>query len=435
MKDLQLIHELCESRVFRTKQSINKFNERDKRELFYGILLSTIALAQDTKTNTWAEKYAGQAAAFGNFDYFRTSGTDLYILTYVMQNDLRILSKPQAQVLVRMYRSLSRGSFDRSFIEQTLLRMERILGISNTQLRNARRTIVNWIKSNETERKQAVTRLHRFIRTKAKLAEVLPFLLALTKGEKGHFGKWSPLKKAAAVGAAALGGFALGYKLHDPNKRWKVIDSTDPTETPLTEDRATQLFALVQNLKAHPDIEKVISVNYIPDGISAFVRDTEGNAYEFEIRPAPHAKGHEEKRGVTERLVGLEDGETQDCWSCKGSGRSFDDLCLHCMGSGRLDSDGHAIEDEHVVVEKDGWICECVNITMESEENPLAKFGITKLSDIIEYGDIGYSDDPVYAWWLDVPNLGSSGYFYNSEDVYALARKDYPYLIDNEEDD
>lgn len=370
MKDLQLINTLCESRVFRTKQSISKFNDRDKKELFYGILLSTIALAQDTHTKTWAEKYASQAAAFGNFDYFRTSGTDLYILTYVMQNDLMLLTKPQSQVLIRMYRSISRGSLDRSFIEQTLLRMERMLGITNTQLRNSRRIIVNWMKSSVTERKQAITRLHRFLRTKAKLAEVLPYLLILMKGEKGHFGKWSPLKKAAALGAVGLAGFALGYKTYDPNKRYSLKNSVKTFGISLTEDRPTQLLHIVQYLKTHPDVEKIISVHYISDGISAFVRTTDGNAYELEIRPAPAARSHKEKRGIK-----------------------------------------------------------------EGAENPLAKFGITALSDIIEQGDIGYSDDPVYMYWVEVPNLGSSGYFSQQEDAYASAREDYPYLIDDEHDD
>jgi len=355
MKDLQLINELCESRVFRTKQALAKFPDRDKKELFYGILLSTIALAQDTKTNTWAEKYAGQAAAFGNFDYFRTSGTDLYILTYALQNELGLLAKPQAQVLVRLYRSLSRGNFERSLVEQTLLRMERQLGITNSQLRNARRIIVNWVKSNETERKQAITKLHRYVRTKAKLAEVLPYLLVLTKGDKGHFGKMTPLKTAAAIAAAGLAGFTIGYKGHDSNKRLRLRNSAEANGNPLTENRPTQLFSLVQNLKGHPDVEKVISVNYIADGISAFVRDTEGNAYEFEIRPAPHAKGHGEKRGVTEAASKIgctkcDEVSTEAAWEKNGGS------CPKCNDS----TQGVA----------EAWQWRCVNIVLESEEEP-----------------------------------------------------------------
>ncbi len=320
MKDLQLINTLCESRVFRTKQSIARYSDSDKRELYYSILLSTIALSQDTHTSAWAEKYASSAAAFGNFDYFRTSGTDLYVLTHILQVDLGLIAKSQAQVLVRLYRSLGRGNFDRSLVEQTLLRMERALSIGNAQLRNARRTIVNWMKSTPAERKQAVTRLHRFIRTKAKLAEVLPYLLVLQKGDKGHFGKMSPLKKAAAIAGAGLAGLVIGYKTHDQNRRWNIRDSVDISDSPLTEDRATQLFQIVQDMSQHPEVEKVINVKYLTDGISAFIRTTDGNAYEMELRPARYAKTHTAHLREGWEWAEISEESDPECWDCYDTG-------------------------------------------------------------------------------------------------------------------
>ena len=82
MKDeLQLINTLCESRIFRSKHDLGKFNDRQKRDLYYSVLLATIALALDTKTHHWARQYASAAAAFSNFDFFRVSANDLYVLT------------------------------------------------------------------------------------------------------------------------------------------------------------------------------------------------------------------------------------------------------------------------------------------------------------------------------------------------------------------
>ena len=306
MKDLQLINTLSESRLFRTKEALGRYSATDKAHIFYSILLSTIALAQDTKTNTWAQEYASSASAFGNFDYFRTSGNDLYILAYSLQNELMAMSKPQAQVLIRVFRGIGRGKIDSSLIQQTLLRLEHMLNIGDTRLRNARRVIVNWTGSTDTERKTSLVQLHRYIRAKAKLAEVLPYILVLTKPAHGHFGKMTPLKTAAAAAAAAIGGFALGYKTYNPNKRVSIINkrlknsAEIDSSTMIAEDRATQLFQLVQDMKQHPEVEDIISVNYIADGISAFVRTTDGNAYEMEIRPARYAKGHQAKRRVSE---------------------------------------------------------------------------------------------------------------------------------------
>ena len=303
MNKYKLIMDLCESRIFRTRQTANKFSDSEQQNLLYSVLLAIIALALDTKTQAWAQKYASQTAAFSNFDYFRVSATDLYVLTYLAQNENKGIDRRTAIKLLRIYKGLGRGNIEKSFVEQTLLRLERSLKISDTRLRNARRVITHWGTATPQARKTVITQLHRAIRIQARLAEVLPYLLILTKGEKGHFGKVSPLKKIAAIAGAGLAGLALGLR-HDPNKRWSVFKNSAvfDGEKILKEDRPTQLFHIIQNLNHHPDIERVISVNYLPDGISALVRDTEGNAYEIEVRPAPFAKGHKEKRGVKENI-------------------------------------------------------------------------------------------------------------------------------------
>ena len=320
MKDLQLINTLCESRIFRSKHDLGKYSDRQKKDLYYAILLSTIALALDTKTKAWAQRYASAAAAFANFDFFRVSANDLYVLTYIMQNELKLINKPQKQGILRLYKGIGRGVIDRSFVQQTLLRMERTLGITDTRLRTARRTVTNWGEATPGARKTALIQMHRFIFIRAKLAEVLPYLKVLTKGEPGKFGKSSALKKAAAVAGAGLAGLALGLR-YDPNKRWKIFNDINSEGVPVNEDRATQLFQLVQDMRKHPDVEKIVSVNYLTDGISAFVRTKDGNAYEMEIRPAPFAKGHEEKRGINEGWDWCILGEEVEL-SCDGCGKT-----------------------------------------------------------------------------------------------------------------
>lgn len=350
MKDLQLINTLCESRIFRSKADLGKYDDRRKRDLYYSILLGTIALALDEKTTHWARQYASSAAAFSNFDYFRVSANDLYVLTYILQNELNAISRPQKQQILRLYRGLGKGNIDKSFVHQTLLRMERTLGITDTKLRNVRRTLNNWGDASPVARKTAITNLHRFIRNRAKLAEILPYLNTLTKGEKGHYGKPSALKKVAAIAGAGLAGLALGLR-HDPNKRYSVFNSVEIDGVPLNEDRATQLFQLVKDMRQHPDVEKVISVHQLVDGISAFVRTTDGNAYEMEIRPAPFAKGHEEKRGVNEGWEWHVLGETFDM---------TDETCTRC-GRGQYVETG--IQDDM------RGVLHCNNCTMEIDRH------------------------------------------------------------------
>jgi len=262
MSKYELVHELCESRIFRSKQAMGKYNERQANELLYSILLSTIALALNPKTHTWATKYAAKTGAFGNFTFFRPTATDLYVLTYMAYKENGAIGKQGAQKLLRLYKELGRGDVDSNYAEQTLLRLERGLKVNNARLRNARRVLTHWGNSSPDEQKQTLANLYRIVRADAKLAEVLPYLQVAQAGEPGHFGKMGIGKFAAALAGAGLAGVALGSRLYDPGKRWGVLrNSAEKGGIYLKEDRPTQLFNLVQNLNQHPDIEKIISVN------------------------------------------------------------------------------------------------------------------------------------------------------------------------------
>ena len=190
-----------------------------------------------------------------------------------------------------------------------MLRLERSLPGLNSRLRTARRAILAWDKTSPAARRSAVQNIIQVMESMNRRAEVLPYLRILKGGPRGKFGKTSTLKKAAALAGLGLAGFALGYASYDKRggfgKRTGrgLRDSVElDTGNMLAEDRPTQLSYIVQKLPEHPAVEEIISVNYIADGISAFVRTTDGNAYEFEIRPARYAKGHEEKRMSSEEL-------------------------------------------------------------------------------------------------------------------------------------
>ena len=392
MKDLQLINTLCESRIFRSKHDIGKFSDKQKTELYYSILLATIALALDKKTHHWARGYASSAAAFSNFDFFRVSANDLYVLTYILQNELKVISRSQQQQILRLYRGLGKGNVDKSFVQQMLLRMERSLHITDTKLRNVRRTITNWGDSSEVARKTAITQLQRFIRVRAKLAEVLPYLGTLTKGEAGHYGKDSALKTVAKLAGAGLAGLALGLR-HDPNKRYSVFNSVEVDEIPVNEARATQLFQLVQDMRKHPEVEKIVSVKQLVDGISAFVRTTDGNAYEMEIRPAPYARQHQEKRGVTEgeiidfaaaKAKKEDDGYCKDCngWGMTGPAVTGDmndlrpdAICLTCKGTGNSN------------LKENGWEWMIIGESFDMTDETCTRCGIG------HYVETGIQDD------------------------------------------
>lgn len=335
MSKYELITELCESRVFRSKQAANSMSSNDRTNMLYASLLATIAGSLDSTTSAWAREYAGKTAAFGNFDFFRPSATDLYVALHLARP-----SQSETGRIIRLLRSVSKKQTNQTEVQQVLLRLERSLRGVDQKLKTARRTVVSWANTSPAARKQAVQNIILTLNSISRRSEVLPYMKTLKGGPRGHFGKASTLKKAAALAGIGLAGFALGRKMHDPNKRFRFskpresielgVNNIDET---LLEDRATQLAFIAQKLPEHPAVEKLISVNYLNDGISAFVRTVDGNAYEFEIRPAPYAKGHGEKRGL-EKLEARITEDEGDLWEYKVVEVDDNPDCEDCNDTG-----------------------------------------------------------------------------------------------------
>ena len=75
---LKLIPDLTESRLFRTRQNQSKLNVDDAAELTFAYFMILNMFNKDYEFAPLAKEYANRTIAYRNFDYFRTSGTDLY---------------------------------------------------------------------------------------------------------------------------------------------------------------------------------------------------------------------------------------------------------------------------------------------------------------------------------------------------------------------
>jgi hypothetical protein len=64
----------------------------------------------------------------------------------------------------------------------------------------------------------------------------------------------------------------------------------------LTEERSTNIMTIVKQLRGIEFIEDIIDVKGMTDGFTVFARGSDGNAYEFQIRPAASAKDHKNLR-------------------------------------------------------------------------------------------------------------------------------------------
>ena len=139
---LQLVHELTESRLFRNKKIASSVNIDDAANLAFVQLMMLNVFNKDYDFAPLASEYASRTGAFKSFDYFRTSGTDLYIaLNRLMGKDqdyssdkdkvaMSRISVKKADVM-RYLNHIGTNKSNASFEKSMLMRLERQLNVQD----------------------------------------------------------------------------------------------------------------------------------------------------------------------------------------------------------------------------------------------------------------------------------------------------------------
>lgn len=273
----KLIQDLCESRVFRSRDALNRYSDTQIKNYFYTYLLSSVTLAVDSRHADWGKQYLSRTSAFSNFDMFRSSGTDLYVLAY---RTGELVDTPLVgQRLVVTMRALAQGRLNTTQLSAYMMRLERALGIRDHRLSNIRRQLSSWNSLSSSAQRTQYGILQRLIMGYSPAAEVLPLL-------RSAQGTGSVGKNAAIIAAAGLGGFMLGLS-YDPQKRMKFMDSQgDAMSDEYTEDLSIADFA--RQLENNPMVDRVENVEHTDEGVTAVVTGTDGTVYAMAFTVLDH---------------------------------------------------------------------------------------------------------------------------------------------------
>ena len=230
---LQLVHELTESRLFRNKKIASSVNIDDAANLAFVQMMMLNVFNKDYDFAPLASEYASRTGAFKSFDYFRTSGTDLYIALnrlmgkdqdYSSDKDKVAMSRigvKKADVM-RYLNHIGTNKSNASFEKSMLMRLERQLNVQDGMLKSMRRLVGDWDNLNQNQRALVVTRMAQYMRSSAMRSELTPALLKFQK--RGNFiiddkkdkkkKIWDkPIVKAAAAAGAIYGAGKLGSYL------------------------------------------------------------------------------------------------------------------------------------------------------------------------------------------------------------------------------
>lgn len=216
-ESLTLINDLSESRAYRSRQDLGKGSASENGELVYAYCLALLVLTGEYKYQKMARNYIIRSMSYGNYDFFRTNGTDLYLLLHsivgagsIVQYDDET-SKKYIDRLQRHYsdinqllRYISNDNFSRKQTSSLLLRLETQLAIKSRDLKKIRRIASDWDRLKEKERYNIAIDIMHYIRDHSPRSELYGILQSMVKERNlkdRHNVKQKSLPKNVAVGA------------------------------------------------------------------------------------------------------------------------------------------------------------------------------------------------------------------------------------------
>lgn len=228
--NLSLITDFTESAQYRSKQAFKQTNARVVCDHAFMDMIAIWIMYNEFNTAPTAREYAARTASYSRFTNFRQASTDLYLNLHVITEkqsallgsdaDATLLDRVQLDVrqIVRYLRMASSNKLTTSAVRQTLQRMEQALHIETSNYRSIRRLAQNWPELNTSQKRTVLTRMVQFYKMNARRSEMGNYIKALAKSKNlldpnATDAEISPLKKAAAVGAAGVAGVATGYQI------------------------------------------------------------------------------------------------------------------------------------------------------------------------------------------------------------------------------
>lgn len=183
-----LLPDLNESKLLPSYWNISKYTAPEAGDLVYIYFLALFAQVLESTNKQWAMSYASRTNSHGLFNDKSSSATDLYVLLYSLKAKAGFKDK------LKSYEYLDRMRIDWSatstFLHDiaagtpnnhrsVLLSLDAGLRISDSTLKSARRVIMNWEVSDQTEKYEAITKLLSKLKNKAPSSELIPYMESL----------------------------------------------------------------------------------------------------------------------------------------------------------------------------------------------------------------------------------------------------------------
>ena len=174
--------ELTESKMFRTPLSFERTSAHELSRILYVGLLTLEVLRHEDEN--FVRSYAAQTIKWGDFDSTRSASTDLGNIISVLSNqgdyEDRINTNLNISAPVLQIRTYLRGvwmmSLQHSRDRQFFMNLETALGIGDSTLYQARRTVLDWGTASRSERQFALSNMRRELLRHATRLDLLEYM-------------------------------------------------------------------------------------------------------------------------------------------------------------------------------------------------------------------------------------------------------------------
>lgn len=190
---LNLVNNLTESRAFRSRQEIGDYTAEKIGEIIYGYLLSLTVMHKEYRYRRIAKQYASRTNSYTNYNFFRTNGTDLYLMIHSIlgtgsivqfvnnkKSDRYVDKLQKNSVTVRQFINNLKTE-DASGLKKLFVQLERELGINNNTLKKVRRLLTDYELLKQKERYTAVTLLLQYVRASLPKSELYGTLFDMSR--------------------------------------------------------------------------------------------------------------------------------------------------------------------------------------------------------------------------------------------------------------
>ncbi len=218
---------LTEARMFKSRQGVSKYSAREIADLIFAHCIAVQVMNREFKYTSVAKSYASRTTSYGNYDYFRSNGTDLYVMIHSMFGKgsiIQFADEKNSKILLNRIKSdvtpfreflnhVGSSKANTDMEQRMLMRLQGALYISDSKLRSMKRLAGDWENLKTREKRTLVSSLLTYFRSNAPKSSLMTYIQKLAR-ERDFVDGGEKVKtsKAMAVGAALAGAY-LGYKL------------------------------------------------------------------------------------------------------------------------------------------------------------------------------------------------------------------------------